>query len=41
MGSFDSRTDAHNSALHFALGVMLRQQEKWDDAFDELKRPAN
>ncbi len=29
-------SDAHNSALHFALGVIYRQQEKWDDAFDEL-----
>ncbi|HEY3974359.1 MAG TPA: tetratricopeptide repeat protein [Candidatus Sulfotelmatobacter sp.] len=28
--------DAQNSALHFALGVMLRQQERWDEAFDEL-----
>src|SRR5271166_3006904 len=27
---------SQNSALHFALGVMLRQQEKWDEAFDEL-----
>ena len=26
----------HNSALHFALGQMLRHQEQWDDAFDEL-----
>jgi tetratricopeptide (TPR) repeat protein len=24
------------SALHFALGVMYRQQEKWDEAYDEL-----
>ena len=23
-------------ALHFALGVVLRQQEKFDDAYDEL-----
>ena len=28
--------DGQNSALHFALGVMLRQQEQWDDAYDEL-----
>lgn len=28
--------DPQNSALHFALGVMLRQQEQWDDAYDEL-----
>lgn len=29
-------SDAQDSALHFALGVMYRQQEKWDEAFDEL-----
>jgi len=29
-------TDAQNSALHFALGVMYRQQEMWDEAYDEL-----
>ncbi len=29
--------DPQNAALHFALGAMLRQQEEWDDAFDELK----
>ena len=29
-------SDDHNSALHFALGTMLRQQEKWDDAYDEI-----
>ena len=29
-------SDDHNSALHFALGIMLRQQEQWDDAYDEL-----
>jgi len=28
--------DADNSALHFALGVVLRQQDKFDDAYDEL-----
>ena len=26
----------NNSALHFALGTMLRQQEQYDDAYDEL-----
>jgi tetratricopeptide (TPR) repeat protein len=30
--------DAQNSALHFALGVMYRQQEQWDEAFDELSQ---
>jgi Flp pilus assembly protein TadD len=29
-------SDQQNSALHFALGVMLRQQEQWDEAFDEI-----
>ena len=28
--------DPQNAALHFALGTMLRQQERWDDAFDEI-----
>src|SRR5260370_9758016 len=28
--------DSQNSALHFALGVMYRQQELWDEAYDEL-----
>ncbi len=28
--------DTQISALHFALGVIYRQQEKWDDAYDEL-----
>ncbi len=28
--------DPKNAALHFALGAMLRQQEQWDDAFDEV-----
>jgi Flp pilus assembly protein TadD len=28
--------DPQNAALHFALGSMLRQQERWDDAFDEI-----
>jgi superkiller protein 3 len=29
-------SDGEKSALHFALGVILRQQEKWDEALDEL-----
>jgi tetratricopeptide (TPR) repeat protein len=29
-------SDPKNAALHFALSAMLRQQERWDDAFDEL-----
>jgi tetratricopeptide (TPR) repeat protein len=29
-------SDPQNAALHFALGTMLRQQERWDDAFDEI-----
>jgi len=29
-------SDPQNAALHFALGNMLRQQERWDDAFDEI-----
>ena len=29
-------SDPQNAALHFALGGMLRQQERWDDAFDEI-----
>ncbi|MGC1373580.1 MAG: tetratricopeptide repeat protein [Candidatus Sulfotelmatobacter sp.] len=28
--------DPQNAALHFALAAMLRQQEQWDDAFDEV-----
>jgi superkiller protein 3 len=28
--------DPQNAALHFALGSMLRQQERWDEAFDEI-----
>ena len=28
--------DPQNAALHFALGTMLRQQELWDDAIDEI-----
>ena len=31
-------SDPENAALHFALGTMLRQQERWDDAFDEITR---
>jgi tetratricopeptide (TPR) repeat protein len=34
------RADDQNSALHFALGAVLRQQEQWDDAFDEVTRAA-
>jgi tetratricopeptide (TPR) repeat protein len=30
-------SDGQNSALHFALGIIYRQEEKWDDSFDELK----
>jgi Flp pilus assembly protein TadD len=33
-------SDPQNAALHFALGTMLRQQERWDDAFDEIARSA-
>jgi tetratricopeptide (TPR) repeat protein len=29
-------SDGENSALHFVLGVMLRQQDQFDDAYDEL-----
>jgi Flp pilus assembly protein TadD len=29
-------SDPQNAALHFALGTMLRQQERWDDAIDEI-----
>jgi protein O-GlcNAc transferase len=29
-------SDSQNAALHLALGAMLRQQERWDDAFDEV-----
>ncbi len=32
--------DPQNAALHFALGTMLRQQERWDDAFDEISAAA-
>jgi tetratricopeptide (TPR) repeat protein len=33
-------SDPENAALHFALGTMLRQQERWDDAFDEIAQSA-
>jgi tetratricopeptide (TPR) repeat protein len=33
-------SDSENAALHFALGTTLRQQERWDDAFDEITRSA-
>lgn len=28
--------DSKNAALHFALGTMLRRQERWEDAFNEF-----
>ncbi len=34
------RNNPNNAALHFALGAMLRQQEQWDDAFDEISQSA-
>jgi len=30
------QSDEGNAALHFGLGTMLRLQEQWDDAFDEI-----
>ena len=33
-------SDPQNAALHFALGAMLRQQDQWDDAFDEVTESA-
>jgi len=33
-------SDPENAALHFALGTMLRQQERWDEAIDEITRSA-
>jgi len=33
-------SDPKNAVLHFALGAMLRQQERWDDAIDELTQSA-
>jgi tetratricopeptide (TPR) repeat protein len=32
--------DPQSAALHFALASMLRQQEQWDDAFDEVTESA-
>jgi Flp pilus assembly protein TadD len=29
-------SDPKNAALHFALGGMLRQQERWDETFEEI-----
>jgi tetratricopeptide (TPR) repeat protein len=34
------KSDPQNGSLHFALGAMLRQQERWDDAFDEVAAAA-
>lgn len=33
-------SESQNAALHFALGAMLRLQERWDDAFDEITESA-
>jgi superkiller protein 3 len=33
-------SDPHNASLHFALGAMLRQQGRFDDAFDEITQSA-
>ena len=33
-------SDPQNAALHFALGTMLRQQGRFDDAFEEITRSA-
>src|SRR3984893_14038303 len=33
-------SDPKNAALHFALGAMLRLQDQWDDAFDEVAESA-
>ncbi len=30
--------DPRNSALHFALGAIYRQEEKWDETYDDLTR---
>jgi tetratricopeptide (TPR) repeat protein len=35
------RSDPQNPALHFALGTMLRQQENWEDAFDQISVAAH
>jgi tetratricopeptide (TPR) repeat protein len=32
--------DPQNAAFHYALSAMLRQQEQWDDAFDEMTASA-
>jgi tetratricopeptide (TPR) repeat protein len=29
-------SDPQNAALHLAVGAMLRQQDQWDDAFEEI-----
>jgi Flp pilus assembly protein TadD len=34
------KADPDNAALRFALGAMLRQQERWDDAIDAFTRSA-
>jgi superkiller protein 3 len=33
-------SDPQNASLHFVLGAMLRQQGRFDDAFDEITRSA-
>jgi Flp pilus assembly protein TadD len=33
-------SDPQNASLHFALGAMLRQQGRFDDAFDEITQSA-
>jgi tetratricopeptide (TPR) repeat protein len=33
--------DPQNAGLHYALSAMLRQQEQWDDAFDEMTAAAH
>ena len=32
--------DPANAAYHFALGAILRREEKWDEAFDEFSESA-
>lgn len=34
------QADGDNAALHFVLGSVLRQQDKWDDAYDEFTESA-
>ena len=34
------RSDSKNASLHFALADVLRQQEQWDEAFDEFTESA-